>query len=316
MSQENNVRFENIWTALNQATTNTKREEKLKKWASPPSATETEKCERAVRMVTAAIKADPILSQADISVYAKGSFYNRTNIPSDSDVDVAVTLNSLFYNTYPEGMSHSDFNFSPYNYTYSQFKGQVSTAIENHFGKTNTTIGDKAILVHENSSRLDADVVPHFVHRRYYQDNSNYEGVALQTATGNLIYNWPAQDYASGVQKNKSTNMKYKDVVRIIKNIKMEMELKTYASASKAKSYLIASLVWNIPDEIFLQDTYSEIVEDCLLFLDFQTSDANNIKLWTEVNELKYLFRPTQPWRLDETNQFAVDALNFFRGLK
>ncbi len=316
MSQENNVHFANIWAALNQPPSNINLEEKLKKWASPPSATEIEKCERAVRMVTAAIKADPILSKADISVYAKGSFYNRTNIPSDSDVDVAVTLNSLFYNTYPVGMSNLNFNFSPYNYSYAQFKAQVAKAVENHFGKTNTTVGDKAILVHENSSRLDADVVPHYVHRRYNQDRSHYEGVALQTTSGDLIYNWPAQDYANGVLKNKTTNMKYKDVVRILKNIKGEMELKKYSSASKAKSYLIASLVWNIPDAIFHQDTYVEIVEDCLLFLNYQTSDANNVKLWTEVNELKYLFRPTQPWRLDETNQFTDDALNFFRGLK
>jgi hypothetical protein len=316
LSQENNVHIANLWAAFNQAPSKIKLEEKLKKWASPPSATEIEKCERAVRMVTAAIKADTVLNKADISVYAKGSFYNRTNIPSDSDVDVAVTLNPLFFNTYPEGMNNSDFNFSPYNYSYSQFKTQVATAIENHFGRTNTTVGDKAILVHENSSRLDADVVPQYVHRRYYQDRSYHEGVALKTTSGDLIYNWPAQDYASGVQKNKATNMKYKDIVRILKNIKGEMELKKYSSASKAKSYLIASLVWNIPDAIFQQDTYVEIIEDCLLFLNYQTSDANNVKHWTEVNELKYLFRPTQPWRLDETNQFSVDALNFFRGLK
>ena len=49
-------------------------------------------------MVRQAIDEDPTLSAMNITVFVKGSFANRTNIPSDSDVDIAVVATDYFFN--------------------------------------------------------------------------------------------------------------------------------------------------------------------------------------------------------------------------
>lgn len=312
-----NNRFESLFTLLEKGISKEERlENKLTRWASPPGDTEKEKFEHAVHMVKKAIAADKKLSSLDISVYAKGSFYNRTNIPSDSDVDVAVVLNTLFINDYPEGTGNSDFDFVEATYGYDDFKKDVQSAIVSYFGKENVTPGNKAILVHSNTVRVDADVVPHAVHRRYQINKTYIEGVALRTSTAQKIYNWPAQDYENGVAKNKRTSQNYKAMVRILKNLRGEMSANGYQSAKLAPSYLIACLVWNIPDFYFDEPTCTKMLEDCLIYLKEQTSDFANVKEWGEVNELKYLFRTSQPWRLEQVNTFLSDALAYFNGLK
>lgn len=314
---ENNHRFESIYTLLEKGISKEQRlENKLTRWASPPGDTEKEKFEHAVHMVKKAIAADHKLSTLNISVYAKGSFYNRTNIPADSDVDVAVVLNTLFMNDYPAGTGNSDFDFEVSNYGYDDFKKDVQNAIIKYFGSDNVTLGNKAILVHSNTVRVDADVVPHAIHRRYQTDKSYVEGVALRTAAGQKIYNWPSQDYDNGITKNKNTSQNYKSMVRILKNLRGEMEGNGYSSAKSAASYLIACLLWNVPDFYFEEPTYTKMLEDCLIYLRDQTSDLVNVKEWGEVNELKYLFRSTQPWKLEDVNKFLSDAVLYFNGLK
>ncbi|MCO5114326.1 MAG: nucleotidyltransferase [Bdellovibrionaceae bacterium] len=288
----------------------TTKEERLRGWAKPPSQTEIEKCERAERMIRQAIEEDPKLSKMDISVYAKGSYANRTNIPSDSDVDIAVVANYYHFNDYPAGKTASDFGFSNTGYLYTTFKDNVLEAIENKFGKSEVSAGEKCVKVRSNSCRVDADVVPHFVHKRFALDKSSQEGVSIKTA-GTTIYNWPKQDYENGVQKNERTGKRYKALVRIIKNTRSKMREEGYTSAKNVASYLIACLVWNVPDYFFDEDSYEKMTADAIDFLIEQTSDLANVKEWGEVNELKYLFRTSQPWKLDEVHQFLRDAKTF-----
>lgn len=305
-------RFPTLASLLSESIRNSStKEDKLRAWAKSPSETEIEKCERVERMIKRAIDEDPKLSQMDISVYAKGSYANRTNIPSDSDVDIAVVANRYFFNTYPDGMTAADFGFSDTGYMYSTFKDDVARAINNKFGATEVTVGEKCIKVRSNSCRVDADVVPHFVHRRYALDKSCYEGVAIRKSDGGTIYNWPQQDYDNGVSKNVATGKRYKAVVRIIKNIRCEMKSQGYNSADDAPSYLIACLAWNLDDYFFAEDSYSKMTEDVLNFLVERTSDLTNVNKWVEVNQLKYLFHSSQAWKPDLVHQFLVDAKKF-----
>jgi hypothetical protein len=291
-------------------------EDKLKRWAQPPGKTEEEKIERAVRMVTQAVEADPKLSKISIKVFPKGSFYNRTNIPSDSDVDVGVLAKDLYFNDYPAGASNSDFSFSTATYQYEDFKNDVATAIQNKFGKENVTVGSKAITVHANTVRVDADVVPHYVHRRYHKDGSYIEGVALKNREGEIIKNWPEQDYNNGVSKNERTGRRYKALARILKTLRGEMKDNGIEIAEKMPSYLIACLAWNVPDRLFDQGSYFLMVETSLMFLIDQTSSYEKVKEWGEVNELKYLFRSSQPWKLEDVHTFLRLALEFLRRMK
>lgn len=281
-------------------------EDKLRRWAQPPGTTEKEKCERAVRMIKLAMEADKELATKDISVYAKGSYANRTNIPSDSDVDVAVCLNNQYFNDYPPDKLNSDFGMTSSDYKFSDFKNTVAKAVENYFGKENVTIGNKAIQVHSNTVRVDADVVPHFTHRRYNNDGSFLEGVALKTSDSTIVKNWPQQDYDNGVDKNDRTSKKYKAFVRILKNLRCEMKDNGYTYAQNVPSYLISCLVWNVPDYFFDEDSYVKILKDIVAYLKDQTSDLVNVKEWGEVNELKYLFRSSQGWTLENTHNFLI----------
>ena len=126
-----------------------------------------------------------------ISVFSKGSFHKRTNIPSDSDVDVGILRKDLYFNNYPKETVDSDFNFSTALYTFKEFKTDVERAIINHFGYTEVKSGKKSIKIRSNTSRIDADAVPLFVHRRY---NSRIlsdfnEGVALRDGNNSIIRN-------------------------------------------------------------------------------------------------------------------------------
>jgi len=299
------------------AAADTQLERKLKGWAQPPGQTEQEKCERAVRMVRQAIDSDPKLSQMKIKVFAKGSFRNRTNVPSDSDVDVGVVAENFFFNTYPSGMSQEDFAFVSSTYSFEEFRQDVSRAIQNKFGSENVTVGEKSIKVHANTVRVDADVVPHFIHRHYHPDKSFDEGVALKLSTGKIIYNWPDQDYDNGVYKNEAdgTAKRFKALVRILKNLRSEMADAGIVSAKTAKSYFLFCLAYNIPDSHFSGGVYTATVENCLSYL--HTSLRLNLSSsWTEVNELKFLFSECQAWTKSDALTFIADASNYFERIK
>lgn len=285
-------------------------EERLERWSQPPGQGEIEKCERALRMVKNAINLDPKLSKMDIKVFAKGSYANRTNIPSDSDIDIGVLNQSIYRVDYPKGITDADTGLCSANYLFKDFSTDVANAIKNEFGPTQVSIDSKCIKVRSNSCRLDADIVPHFVFRRYQSKNQYIEGVSIITPE-KLIINWPDQDYENGIKKNSETNKKYKGLVRILKSIRSEMEAESIQSATDAKSYLISCLIWNVPNVYFSEESYESILFGSLNYLIHMTSSFENVKEWGEINELKYLFRDTQPWRLESVNQFLKDAKHF-----
>jgi tRNA nucleotidyltransferase (CCA-adding enzyme) len=59
-------------------------------WGAAPGTTQQTKCENAERAVRKAICASTKLSSMGITVFAQGSYANRTNVREDSDVDVCV----------------------------------------------------------------------------------------------------------------------------------------------------------------------------------------------------------------------------------
>ncbi|KAB8033586.1 nucleotidyltransferase domain-containing protein [Fluviispira multicolorata] len=292
------------------------RENKLKEWSKPTSDTEIEKCERSLRMVKEAVNSDSNLSKMNLEVYAKGSFYNRTNIPSDSDVDIAIVAKDYFFNKYPENISNENFGFITSPYSYEDFKKQIELILKVKFGQSNVTIGSKSIKIRSNSCRVNADIVPHFAHRKYKDFIYYDEGVALKDSNGGIIYNWPKQDYDKGVFKNNSTNRLYKNFVRILKNIRYEME-SIYPSASKNKvpSYLISCLIYNVPDCYFNENDYLSF-KIIIEFLIQKFNDPNNLTNWLEVNEIKNLFGYYQKWEINDVHQFLLDVKRFLEELK
>src|SRR5690554_5143993 len=144
-------------------------EDKLKTWAKPPGKTEAQKCTNAEQVIRNALKAYKPLQDRNFSVLVKGSYAANTNLSTKSDVDVAVILDDVFFYDLPQSYSASYFGITPAIYSFADFKLDVERAIINYLGPESVTSGTNALDVHQNSYRVDADVVPCVRYRRYEQ---------------------------------------------------------------------------------------------------------------------------------------------------
>lgn len=290
-------------------------EEKFTSWAKGPGTTEQTKCENAETAIRKALAAHQKLSAMDTTVFAQGSYRNKTNVKQDSDVDICVRLNSTFFPTYPPGKTKEDFGNSDGSISFADYKNLVQKALEDYFDKNSVTRGDKAFNVHANTYRIDADVVATFEHRRYIlrSDGSYYylSGIGFDTDAGKRILNWPEQHYENGLQKHEDTGRCFRKVIRILKRLRNEMQDEGIDAAKGVASCLIESLVWNVPNEGLERETYKAKVRYVLMHLFNNTRKSADCSEWGEVSELKYLFRPAQPWTREQAHNFISAAWDY-----
>lgn len=285
-------------------------EDKLRIWAQSPSQTETERCENAVRAVKNAIAASHKLKSRDIKVISQGSYRNRTNVRGESDVDVGVICYDTFFEQYPAGTTRETFNNTPATYTYAQYKNEVEEALVAHFGRPAVHRGNKAFDIHENSYRVDADVAPFFEHRRYSLDGTFLSGAELRLDNDfdRKVINWPEQHYANGNAKNNATRRSYRGLVRILKNIRLELAEAKSVPTDCVTGFLCECLTWNTPNPLMAHATYTEDLRAALLHLFEHTKEDARCREWCEVSELKYLFSTGQKWTRTQANDFIVKA--------
>jgi len=157
---------------------------------------------------------------------------------------------------------------------------------------------------------VESDAVATFEHRRYWDNGTYLSGAEFRPDDGGRVINWPDQNYANGVSKNKDTGGKFKDLVRIIKRLKVKMSEEKISAADPIPSFLIESLIWNVPNSNFGYYSYSQIVRESLAHLFNKTIKVEDCIEWGEVNELKYLFRG-QAWTIEQTHKFLSAAWNY-----
>lgn len=292
-------------------------EDTFTSWAKPPGKTEQEKCDNAENAVREAIGKSLVLLDKNVSVFPQGSYYNRTNIRTDSDVDLCVLCTDSFFYELPDGFTAANFGIStPADYPHSAFRGHVHEALNSHFGTSAVHHGNKAFDIHENSSRVDADAVPCFEYRWYRNNGSYITGTAFLSKEEKRIINWPEQSYQNGKGKNERTGRRYRAAVRILKNLRNRMQEEKITDANDIASFLIESLVWNVPDDSFGHSTLTDDIRDVLAHTFNNTMTSETCKEWREVNKLKYLFRDAvQPWTLSQTHGF-LDAAWDYIGFK
>lgn len=284
-------------------------------WTKPSSETEEEKYEHAESMIRDAIRGNSWLADKFVRVYAKGSYANNTNVRLDSDVDICVEAGCFFFDYSAVSSFSTDAAgiVVPCAYTFADYKNEVEKALVAKFGRTGVTRGDKAFDVHENSYRVDADVVACWGHRRYV-DQHNYvqpAGTEFYSDSGKQVINWPQQQYDNGVAKNKATGGRFKLVTRAVKRLRNEMAEGGIAEADPMASYLIECLMWNVPNDCLGHDTYSADIRDSLIHLYNATKNEDGCSEWGEINELKYLFRSIQPWTREGVNAFVLAAWRY-----
>jgi hypothetical protein len=288
-------------------------------WAEGPGKTEQEKCDRAEHAVKTAISNYHGLKDWDLTVRAHGSYRVNTTIKEESDVDVYVQLNQpTFFPEYPAGKTAADFGNVDGTVNYADFRNRVGSALKARLGEASVTFGGKAFDVHENTYRVDADVIAVFPHRwytgRFNGDGSHhfYKGIAFRPDSGNPIFSYPEQTYDNGVAKNTDTGRRYKRAIRILKNLRTYMDEKyKVAEAKGIASYLIECLVWNVPNENFGDGPYWEDIYRILAFLKAQTASVDNCGEWSEVNEIRTLWHSSQLWTPGRARAFVNAAWTF-----
>ena len=293
----------------------------FRSWSTPPSETEQAKIDNALRAVRNAIDKSERLKQRKIKVFVQGSYRNRVNVRQDSDVDVGVMFCDGFLVQYPQGKTHADFGNVAASYTFAEFKNDLHAALVDHFGQAAVTRGNKAFDIKANTCRVDADVVPLFEFRQYWENGTYRAGVALVPDGGSRIENYPERlleswpqtplHYENGVSKNERTGRRFKGLVRIFKNLCNEMSAAGHAPAKAVPSYLLECLVWNVSDSQFDGETWDARVQAALLFLWAATRDEAACKDWREVDGLKYLFHAAQPWTRQQAYAFVDCAWTY-----
>jgi hypothetical protein len=96
-------------------------------------------------------------------------------------------------------------------------------------------------------------------------------------------------------------------MVRILKNMRYEMDDEGVAAAKPIPSFLVECLVWNVPDHLFNRGTYYDDMRLVLASLSVDLADEKSDR-WTEENGIKFLFHPSQPWTKGDAQRFVEAA--------
>lgn len=289
-------------------------EETFKSWGCAPSLTEQQKIENAETAIKKAIKANDTLSNMNISIIPQGSYRSKTNVKNDSDVDICVCLNSTFFPRYPEGKTKEFYGNSDGSISFSRFKNLVQEALEDYFGKENITRGNKAFDIHSNSYRVDADVVPAFAYRYYYDTGYNWhepEGICFIADDGTKIINWPHQVYENCKSKQDVTGQRYRKITRILKRLRNKMQEENISEARDIPSFLLQSMVWSVPDDHFNRSTYSDDVRAVLAHCHNTTLPNGEYATLCEVNDIKKIYGHHQPCTREKAHSFFSKAWDY-----
>lgn len=194
-------------------------------------------------------------------VFLQGSYGNDTNIWAESDVDVVIRLDAIYYSDTtaltPNDLARFNAAFVPATYAYSDYKAHVIAALVKSFGATDVKPDKKAIKIKANGNRRSADVVVATDFHRYYSGLSGLlgpqceHGICFFDSSAQRIANYPKQHSANCTLKHQSTNGWFKPMVRILKNMRSKLVANGAIEQGSAPSYFIEGLLYNVPDDKF-----------------------------------------------------------------
>lgn len=283
-----------------------------RKYAEPVGESEEARCERAERMIRDAIASSNVFDNSmlsQISIFSQGSYWNGTNIPQESDVDVAICYRgSYFYDTDQlSPLAAFGLSISPAVYTYGQFKADVIRALRGPFGQE-MQVGNKSLKIRPNSGRVSADAVPSFEFKKFRAYGDPMIGTRFIANDGTIITNWPDHHHYFGVEKNKATRFRFKKVVRVLKSLREDIRNSGNTTTADTPSFFIECLVFNAPNACFGHGT---LYEDCRAVIQTLFSMLQNLEHITnmvEVNRMKSLFSGEQPWTHKTAEHFLFCA--------
>lgn len=282
-------------------------------WTGPSSQTEQDKQDRTERMIREAIHAHPAFEGVGLKVFAKGSYANNTNVKADSDVDVAVECTeALYWKETTEGLRPLPHNPYRGQWTPDRLRAELLTALKTKFPDGVDASGSTAFRILPGSSRVNADVVPCFSFK-YYTDTTTWlEGTKVFKKDGSSLQNYPNQQLTNGRAKNIRTGSRYKKIVRILKRV--ENAMVQAGVHREVPSFFVECLVYNCPDELLTQETWTDSVQGALSHLWVQLKGdepTESSQRLVEVNECKYLFSSEQAWTRQDGRDFVQAAWEY-----
>lgn len=280
-------------------------ESQLDTWTNQGATVTSQNTHESIRT---ALNNSNLSTKCTYDIYLQGSYRNSTNVYADSDVDVVVQLNSMYYydisGLTPAEQSKFNEALIPVQYGFFEFRSDILTILTDYYGSTSITNGNKSIKVARGSNRLNADVVVCTQHRYYTKyngpyDNNYIEGIAFFPREGyQKITNYPKQHFDNGALKNNpnNTNGLYKPIIRMFKNARTRLVTDGKISNDLAPSYYLECLLYNVPNSKFSK-IYSESYPYIVKWLS-EEADLDNFK---SQNGLFNLFGPyMNQWSKDK----------------
>jgi hypothetical protein len=191
-------------------------------------------------------------------VFLQGSYGNDTNIYAESDVDIVMRTDSIYYYDTsalnPQELQSFYASFTAATYTYAEYKSQVVQALQKSFGQNDVKSGEKAVKIKASGNRRSSDVVVATEFRRYYSGPMGplyVPGICFFTPVGTQISNYPKQHSANLTAKHQATYQWFKPMVRILKNMRSKLRNDGVLAPGSAPSYFIEGLLYNVPNDKF-----------------------------------------------------------------
>jgi hypothetical protein len=298
--------------------------DRLAYWERPASDSEEVQIERAASMVRDALSGSTWLTDEGVTIAPQGSYFNNTNVRQTADQDLRAMHplirvehdNSLnwqtatgYLGTYNTGRGFAD--------VAGRMRTEINLALGSKFGILNLDMsGTKATrVVALPGSRAPVDVAACF---RYVWVTANgldgiahAEGVSILSTTGTWTNNFPVQHNQNGIAKRTRTQHRFKKVVRSLKCLRDEMVELKIIGQKQAPSFLIECLVYAVEDWYFTVTAADERYDRVLQVverIDALLADVQWVQNAIEINHIKFLFRPQQPWTLEGARGFIQAA--------
>jgi len=289
-------------------------EKQLETWSHQGSVTQSSSTYNTVRDILNDDRAPYSPNRCDI--FLQGSYGNSTNIYADSDVDIVLCSNQVFYsetgNLSATEKTAYDRWWTPGGYPFSEFRKDVISYLTTRFGEA-VEPGTKAIKIHGNGARRDCDVLCCMQNRDYFSfsetDLSSYHsGICFWDSNQNKIVNYPKQHLQNCTTKHQSTSSKFKPTVRIIKNMRNRIIELGLINNGLAPSYYLEGMMYNVPNDQFVDSKVDTIV-NCLNWL----LGCKRKELLC-ANERYYLLRDNSNvcWKPENFEQFLTTTVEYW----
>jgi hypothetical protein len=249
--------------------------------------------------------------------FLQGSYGNDTNIHADSDVDIVIWTDEVYYsdlsNLNANERAEYDKGWSAATYTLADFKREVVAWLTQKYGNA-VKPGAKAVFISGNGSRRDADVIVAAEFRRYYKFTGHFssddfvKGICFFNSSGVRIENFPKQHSENCTTKHQGTRQWFKPSVRTYKHVRNKMIDTGMIEEGLAPSYYLEGLLYNVPADRF-GGTYVQNFTDTLDWL--VAADRSDFVC---ANEQFYLLRENSPvtWRPADCTKFLTQAVQLW----